>query len=233
MNRATKHLTPGTVIACIALFVALGGAAVAATAMLPKKSVKTRHIGNGAVTTAKLRNGAVTTFKLRNGAVIGTKIAPETIGSGNLANGSVRSGQLGGGVVTEQKLKNGAVAENKLGASSVATGKLQDGAVTPAKVSASLLAQLVRNVSYVTDTSASDSVSPKTATANCPAGKVAIAGGAKLTLGAAIGVALGESAPTPPDSQGRRTGWTAGAHEVVGAEAESWSVEAYAVCAEL
>jgi trimeric autotransporter adhesin len=233
LKQLRKHLTFANVLSCVALFMALSGAAYAATAMLPKKSVKTAHLANGSVTTLKLRGGAVTTLKLRNGAVTGAKIAPGAVGTSQIANGSVRSGQLGGGVVTEAKLKNGAVTENKLGASSVATGKVQDGAVTAAKLSSSLLAQLVKNVSYVTKASESDSSTPKAATAECPAGKIAIAGGSKLTLGTAVGVALGESAPTAPDAQGRRTGWTATAHEVVGAETESWSVEAYAVCAEL
>jgi trimeric autotransporter adhesin len=233
LKQLKRHLTVANMLSLTALFLALSGAAYAATAMLPKKSVKTTHLANGSVTTLKLRGGAVTTLKLRNGAVTGAKIAPGAVGSSQIANGAVRSGQLGGGVVTEPKLKNGAVTESKLGASSVATGKLQDGAVTAAKLSSSFLAQLVKNVSYVTKASDTDSNTPKTATAECPAGKVAIAGGAKLALGAAIGVALGESAPAPPDAQGKRTGWTATAHEVVGAETESWSVEAYAICAEL
>ena len=46
------------VIATIALFVALGGAAVAAG--LPKNSVGTKQIKRGAVTAAKLKRGAVT-----------------------------------------------------------------------------------------------------------------------------------------------------------------------------
>ena len=46
-----KHLTPSTVISCIALFVALSGAAYAAG--LAKNSVKTKNIANGAVTAAE------------------------------------------------------------------------------------------------------------------------------------------------------------------------------------
>lgn len=233
MKQLSKHLTFANAISCIALFVALSGAAYAAKATLGNKAVKTRNLANGSVSTLKLRSGAVTTLKLRNGAVTGAKIAPGAVGSTQIADGGVRSVDLGGGVVTEGKLKNGAVTESKLAANAVSTGKLQNGAVTSAKLGSSFLAQLVKNVSYVTKTSATDSTSPKTVTAECPAGKVAIAGGAKLTLGAAIGVALGESAPTAPDAQGKRIGWTATAHEVIGTETESWSVEAYAVCAEL
>jgi trimeric autotransporter adhesin len=233
LKQLSKHLNVANVISCIALFVALSGAAYAAKATLGNKAVKTRNLANGSVSTLKLRNGAVTALKLRNGAVTGAKIAPGAVGSGQIANGAVRSAALGGGVVTEGKIKNGAVTNSKLGANAVTAGKIQDGAVTAAKLSSGFNAQLVKNVSYVTKTSANDSVSPKTATAECPAGKVAIAGGGKLALGTAIGVALGESAPTAPDSQGKRTGWTATAHEVVGAETESWSLEAFAVCAEL
>jgi hypothetical protein len=56
-----RHLNPATVISCIALFVALSGAAMAAKTTLSKNAVKTQNLANGAVTTAKLRNGAVTT----------------------------------------------------------------------------------------------------------------------------------------------------------------------------
>ncbi len=225
-----RHLNPATVISCIALFVALSGAAVAAKTTLGNGAVTTPKLRNGAVTTPKLRNGAVTTGKLRNGAVTGAKIAPATIGSGNLANGSVRSGQLGGGVVTEAKLKNGAVTENKLAASSVATGKLQDGAVTGAKLSSSLLTQLVKNVSYVTKASGIIPIDYEKITADCPSGKQAIAGGAKL-VGETKKVALVESTPSV-DGAGKRTGWTAAATEFA-EEAADWTLEVTAVCAEL
>jgi trimeric autotransporter adhesin len=242
VNLLKKHLSVANVLSCMALFMALGGVAYAA-GTISKKSVKTQHLANGSVTTPKLRNWAVTTAKLRNLAVSTPKLATAAITAEKLGSGAVRSSALGGGVVTTGKLKNGAVAtdklangavtNSKLGADALTSGKIQDGAVTGAKLAPSLLAQLVKNVTYASKASDSDSISPKTVTAECPAGKVAIAGGAKLTLGTAIGVALGESAPTAPNAEGKRTGWTATAHEVVGAETESWSVEAHVVCAEL
>ena len=163
LEALSKHLTFANAISCIALFVALSGAAYAAKTTLGNKAVKTRNLANGSVTTLKLRGGAVTNLKLRNGAVTGAKIAPGTIGASQLANGSIRSAQLGGSVVTTGKLKDGAVSESKilnsavtnskLGANAVTSGKIQDGAVTSAKLSASFLAQLVKNVTYVTKTS--------------------------------------------------------------------------------
>ncbi len=222
MRHLRRHLSVANVLSCTALFVALSGVAYAATT-LSGKSVKTRHLAKGAVTTQKLRNGAVSTAKIRNGAVIGSKIATGAVGSTQLADGGVRSVDLGGGVVTTAKLKDGAVTTGKLAANAVTAGKIQDGAVTAAKLSATFNTQLVKNVTYVTKASSTDSVSPKTVTAECPAGKAAIAGGAKLALGSATGVALDESAPTSPDSQGNRVGWIAAAHEVVGTETEPWS----------
>jgi hypothetical protein len=213
-----RHLNPATVIACIALFAALGGAAVAAKTA---SKVKTQNLVNGAVTTAKLRNGAVTTGKLRNGGVTGQKIAAATIGSGQLANGSVRSGQLGGQVVTEPKIKNGAVTESKLGT----------GAVSSGKVAPTFLAQLLKNVTYVTETSENNSEEEKSVTAKCPAGKEVIGGGARINAPAKSKVAVNASYPLV-DSNNGRVGWIAGGRETP-EELENWQVVAYAVCAEL
>ena len=220
MKQLKRHLNPATVLACVALFVALGGGAFAATT-LTKKSVKSQHLANGAVTTAKLKNGAVTTPKLRNSAVTGVKIAPATIGSSQLAGGSVRSGQLGGQVVTEAKIKNGAVSESKLASGAVSSGKL----------SPSFLAQLVRNVTYVSAATGEDSEESKSITAECPSGKLAIAGGARLG-GELKSVALTGSNPFVAGN-GTRTGWSAFAHETGTGQVENWSIEAFAVCAEL
>ena len=231
MKLIKRHLNPATVIACIALFVALSGAAVAAKTALRNGAVTTTKLRNGAVTTAKLRNGAVVAKKLRNGAVTGAKIAAGTIGSGQLANGSVRSGQLGGQVVTEAKIKNGAVSENKLGAESVSTGKIKKEAVTAAILSASLYAQLVKNVTYVTETSLNDSEEEKSVIANCPVGKETIGGGARINAPVKSKVAVSASYPLV-DSNNGRVGWIATGRETP-EESEEWQVVAYAICAEL
>jgi hypothetical protein len=236
-----KHLSVANVLSCMALFVALGGAAYAVSP-LANKSVKTRHLGNGAVTALKLRNGAVTTPKIRNGAVIGTKVAPGAVGSSQLLDGGVRSIDLGGGVVTRGKLKdgavsgekiaNGAVTNSKLGTDAVTAGKIQDGAVTAAKLSPTFSTQLVKNVSYATAESASNNIeATKTATATCPTGKQVLGGGAKV-IGGTILVAITESAPTPANAEGKRTGWIAVAKEEGGGGATNWSVEVHAICAE-
>jgi trimeric autotransporter adhesin len=209
LKQLRKYLTVANLLSCIALFVALGGAAYAA-GTLTKKSVKAQHLANGSVTTPKLRNGAVTNPKLRNGAVSGSKIAPAAIDSSKLANGSVRSGQLGGGVVTEAKIKNGAVGS--------------------AKLSSTLLAQLVKNVTYVSLTSGENTEQTKSVTATCPTGKQAIGGGVRLN-GELANVAVTGS--TPFFNGSARTGWSGFAHETGGGPYTDWSIEAFAVCAEL
>jgi hypothetical protein len=107
-----RLLHPATIIAVIALLVALTGAGYAATqigtaqlknnavttAKLKNNAVTTAKLKNNAVTTAKLKNGAMTTAKIANGAVTGAKIAGATITAANIAPGQVVAGN--GTVVT-------------------------------------------------------------------------------------------------------------------------------------
>jgi hypothetical protein len=57
VNRLGRHLTFANVVACLALFVALGGASYAAL-KLPKESVGSEQLRKGAVTPAKLNDRA-------------------------------------------------------------------------------------------------------------------------------------------------------------------------------
>lgn len=137
-----KKLTYSNVVASLALFVALGGAAVAAG--LPKNSVGPKQLKNGAVTTKKLRKEAVTNLKLRRDAVSGSKIAGGSVGGSDLANNAVGSSKLANSAVINSKIANGVVGTNKLGTEVVTTAKLakedvtteklKNGAVTAAKL---------------------------------------------------------------------------------------------------
>jgi hypothetical protein len=146
--RVRKKLTYSNVLASLALFVALGGAAVAAG--LPNNSIGARKLKNGAVTTKKLRTQAVTARKIASGAVTGAKLAAGAVGAGALANGAVTGAKLGnnavtsaklaGDAVTNSKIANGVVGTNKLGNEVVTTEKLKNGSVTPAKLSSEVTA---------------------------------------------------------------------------------------------
>lgn len=137
-----KKLTYSNAIASLALFVALGGIAMAAG--LPKNSVGPKQLKQGAVTAAKIRKGAVKTAKLGQGAVTAGKLAPGSVSAGNIVNGTILAGKLANGAVTNSKIANGVVGTNKLGTEAVTTSKLakdgvttdriKNGAVTAAKL---------------------------------------------------------------------------------------------------
>jgi hypothetical protein len=142
-SRLLPKLNFSNVIAMIALFVALGGAAVAAG--LPKRSVGPNQLKRGAVTAAAIRKAAVTGGKLAPKSVVAGKLGPNAVLPGNIGNGAITSAKLGAGsviastiknnVVTTNKLNNGAVTTPKLAASAVTNPILANGSVTPNKLS--------------------------------------------------------------------------------------------------
>ncbi|MEZ5078330.1 MAG: hypothetical protein R2725_12920 [Solirubrobacterales bacterium] len=93
-NVSATRPSPALAISVIALFVALGGSAYAATqigtkdirnnavtaAKIKKSSVTTAKIKANAVTAAKLRSNAVTTAKIKANAVTGAKVDESTLG---------------------------------------------------------------------------------------------------------------------------------------------------------
>jgi hypothetical protein len=117
MGRARRALTPANVIACLALFFALGGTGWAGQ-VIGASSVGTTQLKSGAVTAGKLAPAAVTRSKIGNGAV----------GSDALAKGGVTADKLAAGVV-------GGVAGAKLSTvNSAATPLPLDSIGTPVSV---------------------------------------------------------------------------------------------------
>ena len=85
-----RLLHPATIIAVIALLVALSGAGYAAT------TIGTAQLKNNAVTTPKIKNAAVNTAKLKNNAVNASKLASGAVKQGP-ANGAVAVPSLANG----------------------------------------------------------------------------------------------------------------------------------------
>jgi len=81
MRRFHVRLSPATVIACIALLVALGGTGYAATS-LPSNSVGTAQLKNNAVTNSKIAGNAVTTSKVKNHSLTRVDFASGQIPTG-------------------------------------------------------------------------------------------------------------------------------------------------------
>lgn len=132
MRISRPKLNYANVIATIALFVALGGAAVAAG--LPRNSVGPNQIKRGAVTTAKLKRNAVAAGKIRPKAVVAGKLGANAVLPGNLGNGIISTAKLADGAVIAGKIKNGVVTTNKLNNGAVTTAKLGDKSVTLGKL---------------------------------------------------------------------------------------------------
>ncbi len=133
-SRLRPKLNYSNAIATIALFVALGGAAVAAG--LPKNSVGPKQLKRGAVTAAKLRKAAVTSGKLAPKSVVAGKLGPSSVTPGNIGNGAVTTSKLATGSVIASTIKNGVVTANKLQNEAVTAAKLGKGSVTLAKLAA-------------------------------------------------------------------------------------------------
>ncbi|HEX5609877.1 MAG TPA: hypothetical protein VFX45_07285 [Solirubrobacterales bacterium] len=131
-SRFRPKLNYANVIATIALFVALGGAAVAAG--LPKNSVGPNQLKRGAVTSAKLRKAAVTSGKLAPKSVVAGKLGPNSVTPGNIGNGAISTSKIATGAVIASTIKNGVITTNKLQNEAVTSAKLGKGSVTLSKL---------------------------------------------------------------------------------------------------
>ena len=133
-----RLLHPATIIATIALLVALSGIGYAqskiGTGGLKNNAVTTAKIKNNAITTAKIRTGAVRDSDLGASSVTSRALAANAVAGSDLARGSVGAAALADGGVGAEKLATGAVTGPKLAAGSVTDDKLGPNAVTGAKI---------------------------------------------------------------------------------------------------
>ncbi len=161
MKRFRPRLTYANVIASLALFVALGGSALAAG--LAKNSVGPNQLKKGAVKANKIAKQAVTSGKIAPKAVTAGKLGPNAVLPGNLGAGIIDSSKIAASAVTAEKIKNnvvttnkitnGAITNQKLAANSVGTTNLGEKSVTTAKLNeasvtaAKLAPEVLNNVS--------------------------------------------------------------------------------------
>jgi hypothetical protein len=121
-----------------ALFVALGGTAVAAsrigTSQLQNGAVTKGKLHKAAVTNGKLAAKAVGTGKLADGAVTSSKLHAGAVGTAQLGSGAVGTGNIAGGAVTAADLAPGSVGASALAAGSVGSSALASNAVTSTKL---------------------------------------------------------------------------------------------------
>jgi hypothetical protein len=84
----TGKLTYANVAATIAVFIALGGSAYAAT-QLDRNSVGTKQLRKNSVTRAKIKKNAVTGAKVKDRSLTGDDLAIGTITGSNVKDGSL------------------------------------------------------------------------------------------------------------------------------------------------
>ncbi|HET7444329.1 MAG TPA: hypothetical protein VFJ57_06695 [Solirubrobacterales bacterium] len=230
MKILKRHLTVANVLSCTALFVALAGTAYAATKLGPGQ-VRTVNIASQAVTNSKIKTQAVTSGKIKNLGINAADLGKESVVNSKLAKKVVTNAKLGTEAVSTGKLAKKSVTANILGPEAVSAGKLGNESVSALKLTGTFYHQLLKNVTYVTETSVNDSETEKSVTALCPPGRETIAGGAKINSPTSVSVAVSGSYPLVAANNGR-VGWIATGHETP-TEGGNWQVVAYAVCAEL
>lgn len=112
MSSISKRMPSASmVVALIALFVALGGSALAVH--LGRNAVKSRNIKPGAVHTSDLHRKAVRTTKIANGAVKTIKLAPKSVTTAKLADEAVNTDQIADGAVGATQLAPDSVGNSQ------------------------------------------------------------------------------------------------------------------------
>jgi hypothetical protein len=112
-KRRWLHIpSPAMIVACVALFVALGGTSYAAI-VLPANSVGTKQLKKSAVTAVKVKNGTLTAAKIKNGTLTGAKIL-----DGSLTGADIAAATLGKvpSAASADSVVDGAVGPTKFGA---------------------------------------------------------------------------------------------------------------------
>ena len=132
LSAVRRRLSYSNMIATMALFIALGGVAVAAG--LPKNSVGPKQLKRGAVTSAKIRKQAVT--ERQAGAEVGDqRQARAELGwAGQHRQWRRDHREAGESSVIAETIKNSVITTNKLNNEAVTTPKLANEAVTTAKL---------------------------------------------------------------------------------------------------
>jgi hypothetical protein len=208
MHKIRKHLTYSNLVASVVIFLALSGGVAYAASHLAKHSVGVRQ----------LRANSVTGEKVKDGSLTGADVDVSTLGqvpSAKSAAGAPPIGAAGGAL-------GGSYPEPRIANRAITIAKLAGG--IPHDV------HVVRGFGP-----AGRSDSEQHAEARCSQGERVLDGGAFAPVGGATGfVSMSVDGPLETSTNSREyDGWQATAIEVNGGSAQIWTIEVYAVCAQL
>jgi hypothetical protein len=158
--------SPALVIACIALFAALTGSAIAAG--VGKNTVRSPQIVDGTIRTIDLRDNSVAAGKIAPDAVDTTEIAENGVDSSDVAPDTLAAGDLAAASVTSSEVADQSLTANDLGPDSVGSSELQAGSVRASELGA---------IIQVTNSAPIKAGDNAAVTATCPAGTTVISGG--------------------------------------------------------
>lgn len=195
MKKVRKSLSYANLMASFAVFLALGGTAVAVQ-QAAKNSVTSKSIKDASVTGKDVKDDSLTGADVDEGTLAGVRPGGPAGGdlSGTYPNpalgpDSVGTDEIAAGGVTNTDIGEGAVTGIKLGLSSVDTSKIQNDAVQTQDIADGQVNALDLGLDSVgadefkgmsTTTSAGVTVNagtPKTVIATCPAGRQIVSGG--------------------------------------------------------
>jgi hypothetical protein len=222
--RARLKLDRATVLAFVAMFLALTGGAYAVA--VPSSSVGSRQLKKDAVTGKKIKAGAVRSRHVKDGSLLGKDFKAGTLPAGpqgpvGPAGAPGTSGERGPAGAAGAQGPAGPAAAGVPGPAGPAGPA---GARGPAGPAGPAGAPGMSELNTVSQSSADNSTDTKTVSAPCRNGLVAVGGG--FTLDAANNTPVRIEA-SEPDFQ--PAGWTVTAVET-SPTGDSWAVGAWVIC---
>jgi hypothetical protein len=149
------RLTFANVVAVIALFIALGGTAIA-THPGGANTISTADIINGEVKVADIGQGAVATEEIANGQVKAADIGDGEVNTAEIANGQVKNADIGAGEV-----RSGSVANDNLTGGDVAPNSLRGADIDEATLDIGDAARAYAYVSHLSCTGTPGTCTPE------------------------------------------------------------------------